>query len=128
MGAVAKSAYLRNKAIEHNLGLTTFTKPTNVYLALMTSDPTVDNTGTEVSGGSYARQQLSLDTASNGRCASNTAETFSSLPACIITHWAIYDASSGGNLLYFGKFEVPIIRNATESITIASGNIAVSEA
>lgn len=123
----AKSAYLRDKLVEHALGITTFTKPTNVYLALFTSDPTVDDTGTEVSGGSYARQQLSLDNASDGRCASNTSETFSSLPACILTHWGIYDASSGGNLLYFGRFEVPISRNATEDITIAAGNIAISE-
>lgn len=128
MGAVAKSAYLRDNLIEHALGVASFTMPTNVYLALFTTDPTIDDDGVEVSGGSYARQQLSLDTASNGRCASNTSETFSSLPACVITHWGIYDASSGGNLLYFGKFDIPIIRNAAENLVIASGNIAVSEA
>jgi hypothetical protein len=128
MGAVAKSAYLRDNLIEHALGVASFTMPTNVFLALFTTDPTINNTGTELSGGSYARQQLSLAAASNGRCASNTAETFSSLPACIITHWGIYDASTNGNLLYFGKFDIPIIRNAAEDLVIASGNIAVSEA
>ena len=123
-----KSQYLRNKLVEHALGLTTYTKPTNVYLALMLTDPTIDNTGTEVSGGSYARQQLSLAAASDGRCATNAAVTFSSLPASTIAYYAIYDASTNGNLLYFGRFEQPIVRTAGQSLVFASGNIAISEA
>lgn len=122
-----KSTYLKNKIIKHVLGEASFTMPTNVYLALYRTDPTVDDTGNEVSGGSYARQQLSFATAVNGAKASNTSETFSSMPAVTVTHWGIRDASSGGNLLYFGAFDLPIQLNAGNNLPIASGDIVIGE-
>ncbi len=122
-----KSAYLRDKIIKHVLGEASFTMPTNVYLALYTSNPTINDTGTEVTGGSYARQQLSFAAASGGSKVSNTSETFSSMPACTVTHWGIRDASSSGNLLYFGAFDLPIQLNATDNLPIASGDIVIGE-
>lgn len=122
-----KSTYLRNKVIKHVLGEASFTMPTNVYLALYTTDPTVADVGTEVTGGSYARQQLSFATAVNGAKTSNTSETFSTMPACTVTHWGIRDASSGGNLLYFGAFDLPIQLNAGNNLPIASGDIVIGE-
>lgn len=122
-----KSNYLRNKIIKHVLGEASFTMPTNVYLALYTTEQTVGDTGTEVTGGSYARQQLSFATAVDGAKTSDTAETFSSMPACTVTHWGIRDASSGGNLLYFGAFDLPIQLNAGNNLPIASGDIVIGE-
>lgn len=122
-----KSAYLKNKIIKHVLGEEAYTMPTNVYLALYTTNPTENDTGTEVTGGSYARQQLSFATAVNGAKTSNTAETFSTMPACTVTHWGIRDASSGGNLLYFGAFDISIAINAGNSFPIASGDIVIGE-
>lgn len=122
-----KSTYLKNKVIKHVLAEASFTMPTNVYLALYTTDPTVADTGTEVTGGSYARQQLAFATAVDGVKTSNTSETFSSMPACTVTHWGIRDASSGGNLLYFGAFDLPIQLNATDNLPIASGDIVIGE-
>lgn len=122
-----KSAYLRDKVIKHVLGEASFTMPTNVYLALYTNNPTIADTGTEVVGGSYARQQLSFANASGGSKVSNTSETFTSMPATTVTHWGIRDASSGGNLLYFGAFDLPIELNATDNFPIASGDIVIGE-
>lgn len=121
-----KSAYLRSKVIKHNLGIAAFTMPTNVYLALYTSDPTINDTGTEVSGGSYARQQLSWGSESGGTVASNTSETIP-VPASTVTHWGIRDALTGGNLLYFGAFDIPIINSGASTIPINSGDIQLSE-
>lgn len=122
-----KSTYLKNKVIKHVLGEASFTMPTNVYLALYTTDPTIADSGTEVTGGSYARQQLSFATAVDGVKSSNTSETFSTMPACTVTHWGIRDASSGGNLLYFGAFDLPIQLNAGNNLPIASGDIVIGE-
>lgn len=122
-----KSTYLRDKVIKHVLGEASFTMPTNVYLALYQTDPTIADVGSEVSGGSYARQQLSFATAVNGAKTSNTSETFSTMPACTVTHWGIRDASSGGNLLYFGAFDLPIQLNAGNNLPIASGDIVLGE-
>jgi hypothetical protein len=122
-----KSTYLKNKVIKHVLGEASFTMPTNVYLALYTNNPTVADTGTEVTGGSYARQQLSFATAVDGAKTSNTSETITNMPATTVTHWGIRDASSGGNLLYFGAFDLPIQLNAGNSFPIASGDIVIGE-
>lgn len=122
-----KSTYLKQAVIKAALGEASFPAISNVYLALYTNDPTIADTGTEVVGGSYARQQLSFAAASGGSKVSNTSETFSSMPATTVTHWGIRDASSGGNLLYFGSFDLPIQLNATDNLTIASGDIVIGE-
>lgn len=122
-----KSTYLKQAVIKAALGEATFPSISNVYLALYSNNPTVDDTGTEVSGGSYARQQLSFANASGGSKVSNTSETFSSMPAVTVTHWGIRDASSGGNLLYFGAFDLPIELNATDDLPINSGDIVIGE-
>lgn len=122
-----KSTYLKQAVIKAALGEDTFPSISNVYLALYSNNPTADDTGSEVSGGSYARQQLSFANASGGSKVSNTAETFSSMPATTVTHWGIRDASSGGNLLYFGAFDLPIPLNATDDLDIASGDIIIGE-
>lgn len=122
-----KSSYLRDKVIKHVLGEASFTMPSNAYLALYTTNPTIADTGTEVVGGSYARQLLSFANASGGSKASNTSETFSSMPACTVVYWGIRDASSGGNLLYFGAFDLPIVLSGGASLTINSGDIVIGE-
>lgn len=122
-----KSAYLKNKIIKHVLGEASYTMPTNVYLALYTTNPTENDTGTESTGGSYARQQLSFANAVGGTKTSNTSETFSSMPASTVTHWGVRDASSGGNLLYFGAFDLPIVLTAGNNLPIASGDIVIGE-
>jgi hypothetical protein len=122
-----KSTYLKNKIIKHVLGEASFTMPTNVYLALYQTDPTVADVGSEIAGGSYARQLLSFATAVDGAKTSNTTETFSTMPASTVTHWGIRDASVGGNLLYFGAFDIPIQLNAGNSLPIASGDIVIGE-
>ena len=50
------SNYLENKILLHVFGATPYTAPATLYVALFTSDPGEGGTGTEVSGGSYARR------------------------------------------------------------------------
>lgn len=127
--AAQKSSYLKTKAIKHILGIASFTMPTNVYLALFTGDPTAAGTGPEVSGGSYARKVLgsSFAAESGGSVATNADVVFSSMPTCSVTHWGLFDASTSGNLLYYGQFEVASALTSGDSFTIASGNATFSE-
>ena len=124
---MAKSAYLRSRLLKHALAIASYTMPTNTYLALFTVDPTINNSGTEVVGGSYARQLIDWGTEANGEVANDATVAFTNLPACTITHWGIYDASTVGNLLFLGQFEIPIIRTASQSLDIVVGNLALRE-
>ncbi len=71
------------------------------FAGLFTSDPTDAGTGTEVSGGSYARQVLSVTTASAGIVTSSGDVTFPQATATwgTISHIGILDALTSGNLL-----------------------------
>jgi hypothetical protein len=58
------SNFLENALLNATLNATTYTAPANIYVSLWTSDPTDAGSGTEVSGGSYARTAVSFATAS----------------------------------------------------------------
>ena len=112
----AASDYLENKLLDHSLATTAFTAPSGVYVGLFTSDPTDAGTGTEVSGGSYARKAATFAAASGGSASTNATITFDTATANwgTITHIGLWDASTGGNLLFHGA--------VTTSKTIESGD------
>lgn len=110
------SDYLENKVLAHVFGGSPYTAPATLYLALYTVAPTDAGGGTEVSGGSYARQTCAFTV--TGNLASNTAAV--EWPVATGT-WGtvvavgIFDASASGNLLGYG--------NLTSSKSIASGDV-----
>jgi len=95
------SDYLENKLLDHVLRNTSFESPTTVYVGLYTSDPGDDNSGTEISGGSYARQILSVTTATAGIVTSSADVTFPQATASwgTISHIGLLDDLTAGNLL-----------------------------
>jgi hypothetical protein len=111
------SNYLENALINATLRNTAFTSPSVVYLGLYTSDPTDADTGTEVSGGSYARQSITFGAPSNGVSTNSVAIEFPQATASWGTvGWVgIEDALTAGNLLYHTPLDA--------SKTIASGDI-----
>ena len=125
--ASKKSNYLKSKIVKHVKGEASYTMPTTLYLALYTTDPTVADTGTEVTGGSYSRKPISFAAESGGSAASNAAINFTSMPTTNVAFWGIRDASSGGNLLYFGNFDIAQAITAGQTFTINSGNVVITE-
>jgi hypothetical protein len=111
------SNYLENALINATLRNTSYTSPSTVYLGLFTSDPTDANTGTEVSGGSYARQSITFGAPSNGVSTNSAAIEFPQATGSWGTvGWiGIMDALTTGNLLYHTPLDA--------SKTIASGDI-----
>ena len=113
----AMSNYLENALINATLRNTSYTSPSTVYAALFTSDPTDAGTGTEVSGGSYARQAITFGAPSNGVASNSGAVEFPQATGNwgTVTHFAIYDALTSGNMLYHGAL--------TSSKTIETGDV-----
>ena len=80
------------------------TRPTSWYLALFTSNPDEDASGTEVStsGTAYARQSVAFTV--SGNTASNSAAIeFPTATASYgtVTHIGVFDASTAGNLIAY---------------------------
>ena len=124
--AGSASNYLENKLIDHALGTTTFTKPTTVYAALYTVAPSDQSAGTEVTGGSYARQTITFSAASSGSASNNTNVDFNTMPASTVVAVAVLDASTAGNVLFWGTLTTNRTVTAGDSIRIASGALVVS--
>jgi hypothetical protein len=122
------SNYLENALINGTIRGTTYTAPTTVYVALFTSDPTDAGTGTQVSGGSYARQSVTFAAPSNGASASNADVTFPQATG----NWGtvgwigIYDALTGGNLLYHTALDAAKTIETGDIFKIASGSLTVT--
>lgn len=117
------TTYLKNKIYDHVLRNTAYTSPTTVYLALFTTATSDAGGGTEVTGGSYARQAVAFDAPTDGAGSNTAIETFTNMPTATITHAALYDALSGGNMLLHGALLASKSVNAGDSLTFAIGDI-----
>lgn len=133
--AQAMSDYLENKLIDHVFRGTSYTAPTVLAVALFTTACSDSAGGTEVSGGSYERASLSpsvsnwkstngttsgASSGTGGQTSNASAITF---PAPTgnwgtITHFGIYDNTTGGNLL--------ICQALTASKNVSNGDAAPS--
>jgi hypothetical protein len=111
----AASDYLEGELRKHLFRTGSFTKPTVLAIALYTAAPGETGGGTEVSGGSYARVQRDpLDanwtaaSATDGLTDNAAIITFPTPTANwgVVTHQALHDATSGGNMLIYGALTV----------------------
>lgn len=121
---MSKSDYLEKKVLDLVLGAQAFTAPATVYVSLHTADPGEAAGTNEVSGNAYARVAVT-NNLTNWPAASGTSPTSKSNGTEIlfptptgswgtVSHFAVYDAASAGNMLYKGALSA--------AQTIASGN------
>lgn len=126
----AMSDYLENAFLNHFTGTTSTSAPAAVYLGLSTASMNDDNSGTELSGSGYARQAITFASAASASIASNAAAEF---PAATgswgsVSHWAIYDASTGGNQLFHGSFATAKTIATGDILKVASGDLTITAA
>jgi hypothetical protein len=122
------SNYLENALLNVTLRATSYTAPAAVYVGLYTSDPTDANTGTEVSGGSYARTAVTMGAPSNGVSTNTAAVTFPTATGTWGTvGWiGILDATTSGNLLYHTPLTASKVITSGDIFTISIGNLSVT--
>lgn len=100
------SDFLELKLLDHVFGGGDYTRPTNVHIAAFTAAPTDSGGGTEVSGGSYARVQVT-NNATNFPAASGGQKQNGTLIQFVVAtaSWGevvaigLFDAASSGNML-----------------------------
>lgn len=112
------SNYLENAILNHILKNTAYSQPTNLYIALSTTDAGESGTTiTEPVGNNYTRALCNAwNTASNRQIKNTNQVTFNTASGSwgTIQYWAIFDAITGGNMLAYGSF--------TTGKAIVSGN------
>lgn len=98
--------------------LSTPTRPSAIYVALHTANPNEDASGTEVTtvGTAYARQTGQF-TVTGDTATTNAVIEYATATADYgtVTHVAVWDASTGGNMLAYAALTV--------SKTISTGDV-----
>jgi hypothetical protein len=138
----ALSDYLENKILDHILRATSFTAPATTYVGLLTAAPSDTGGGTEVSGGSYARVAVTsgttqwTNTQNSGTGASSGTDGTIENAATInfptpsagwgtVTHFAVYDASTSGNLLFYAALTASKTINSGDTVSFAAGALSL---
>ena len=103
------------------------TRPTAWHVGLFTTDPTDADSGTEVSGTSYAREAVTFsvtdDTASNTAAVEFTAAGSN---WGTVSHIGIYDASTGGNLIAHAALTASKAIDTGDVFRIPTGDLDVT--
>ncbi len=125
------STYLSNEILDHIFGNGAYTPPTNIFVALSTTPPT-DSGGnvTPPSGNGYARKQTAAAdwAAASNRALANAADiefAEASGDWGEITHFALYDAISGGNFLAWGTLSTPKTYGNGDTARFKAGTLTV---
>lgn len=128
----AASNWLEEAILNYFFRNQSVAQPTQIYVALYINDPTDADTGTEVSGGAYTRQQVTfgapIQTADKGVISNNQKIEFpiATIDWGNISHWGIRTAQTGGNLLCRGSFSRVENVQAGNRFTIETGNLQVT--
>ena len=99
------------------------------YLGLYTVIPSDAGTGgTEVSGGGYARQAVTFGTPAGGSMSNSAAIEFPTATADWGTAngWGLFDASTGGNLVWYGAITTPRQLLTGDIYRVQIGNFTLS--
>lgn len=105
-------------------------RASGLYLAFFTAAPSESDNGTEVSGGSYARQAISFSdpatdddgTTSMSNAAGIEFPTASSAWGTVVS-WGIFDARTSGNLLWYGTLTTQKTLTANDTILVHAGDL-----
>ena len=124
--------YLELEILDHIFMKGSYTPPTNIFVALSTANPT-DSGGSiaEPVGNAYARISTSganWDAAVSGALDNATAITFAEATGSwgTITHFALFDHLTAGNMLAHGALTVAKAIGNGDTASFAAGDLDVS--
>lgn len=142
--AQAFSDYLENELIDFLFRAQSLTAPATIYVGLSTSACSDSGFGTEVTGGSYARVDVtsslanwagtqsagstSASSGTGGQTSNNASVDFATPSAGwgTVTHWFLADASSSGNLLFCAALTASKTINSGDTVSFAAGALTVT--
>ena len=124
------SNYWENNILDHIFGKGSYTPPT-IHVALSTADPLDDNSGmAEPSGNGYTRVETSAsdwsDSSGGSVCNSNNI----SFPTAsgswgTMTHFALFDSATGGNMLAHGALDQPKVIGGSDTGKFDAGALEI---
>lgn len=134
--AGALSNYAEGKIADLLLRGTAYTSPGEVFLALFTSDPGEAGSGSETSYTNYTRVSCGAVPASafsaidsNGMTQNQNTVVFPAVggvSSVTISHWALFDALTTGNMLLFGPLTASKTLDPTDVPSFPANSLKVT--
>ena len=125
------SNYWENKLLDYIFSKGSLTPPV-IYLGLLTAEPGEEGTGlAEPSGNAYQRVQTSASdwNVSAGGSLDNSGEIIFPMATGnwgTITHFALFDAATGGNMLAYGTLSPAKVIGSGAIAKFVESDLAVS--
>jgi hypothetical protein len=123
------SNFLETEILDHVFGGNAYTAPSTLYLALFTSNPDEDGSGSEVStsGTAYARQAVTF-TVSGNTATTDAAVEFPTATASFgtVSHVGVYDASTAGNLLGYAALTTAKAIDTGDVLRVPAGDLDIT--
>ncbi len=115
-----------NRALDFILGLAATAPTTPLKVALVTTNGDETTAGTEVTGGSYARQNLSVAAAVNGATSNSADLVWTGMPAATVVGVEIWDSAATPVRLWYGPLTAARTVAAGDELRLAAGSLALS--
>jgi len=125
------SDYTENLVLNYLLTANSVTRPTAWYVGLFTAAPSDTGGGTEVSGSGYARKATGTMTITGTATTATNAAAIEFDPASggnwgTLTYAAIFDASTGGNMLAWSQLTTARTINDGDVFRIPASSLTVT--
>jgi hypothetical protein len=125
------SDYTENLVLNFLFTTNTATRPTAWYVGLFTAAPSDTGGGTEVSGSGYVRKATGTITVSGTATTATNSAAIEFDPASggnwgTITHAAIFDAETSGNMLAWAPLTVSRIINDGDVFRIPASSLTIT--
>ena len=117
---------IENQLLDALVGTAAYTVTGPIKLALVTANGNDASAGTEVTGGSYARQTITFTTASGGEIENNAAISFTGMPAVTVVGIEFYDSAGSPKRLAYGALTTSRTVTAGDTVQFASSAITLS--
>jgi len=125
------STFLSNAILNHIFKNTAYDTTANIYVALSLANPTDDGSGvSEPVPGDYNRiQHNTWDAAASGATQNDGAITFDQIGSTqwgTVTHFAMFDAATSGNMLFYGALDTSRNLGQGDTASFADGALQVN--
>jgi hypothetical protein len=120
---------ISNQLLDSLVGNASYTVTTPIKLRLMTVNGTNTSAGTEVTGGSYASQNITFSSAGSiltETLQNNAAISFASMPATTVTGIELWDSSGTPKRLAWGPLTTNRTTASGDTLQFAINSIVVS--
>jgi hypothetical protein len=114
-----------NRLLDASFGTAAYTAPTGAMkLALASVTGTNTTAGTEVTGGSYARQTIVMGSAASGANANSSTITYTAMPATTTTGVDVYDSNGTPRRAWWGALTASKTTASGDSLSFAASSIS----